>query len=94
MIGLLAVLIVAEAQFYADLGLGGVPAHGRGLRVGLAACVLLIALIGGRIVPAFTRNWLSKHQAQHLPSPPGQPFDIGALTGLTGALLLRPRARG
>src|SRR5690349_1716782 len=30
-----------------------------GLRIGVATLLLLIALIGGRIVPSFTRNWLT-----------------------------------
>ncbi len=32
-----------------------------GWRAGLALMLLLIALIGGRITPAFTRNWLKMH---------------------------------
>ncbi|MBS0562691.1 MAG: NnrS family protein, partial [Proteobacteria bacterium] len=32
-------------------------------RLGLATLCILIALIGGRIVPAFTRNWLAAHGA-------------------------------
>lgn len=32
-----------------------------GWRTGLAVMVMLIALIGGRITPAFTRNWLKMH---------------------------------
>src|SRR5262245_9404552 len=31
-----------------------------GNRIGVATLLLLIALIGGRIVPSFTRNWLAK----------------------------------
>jgi uncharacterized protein involved in response to NO len=31
-----------------------------GNRIGVAMLLLLIALIGGRIVPSFTRNWLAK----------------------------------
>jgi uncharacterized protein involved in response to NO len=31
-----------------------------GNRVGVALLLLLIALIGGRIIPSFTRNWLAK----------------------------------
>ena len=30
------------------------------IRAGIAVIVLLIALIGGRIIPSFTRNWLAK----------------------------------
>jgi len=31
-----------------------------GNRIGVATLLLLIALIGGRLVPSFTRNWLAK----------------------------------
>src|SRR5690606_11354478 len=34
------------------------PAFGQRLALGIAA--MLIALIGGRIIPSFTRNWLVK----------------------------------
>jgi uncharacterized protein involved in response to NO len=40
-----------------------------GQRLALAVIGLLIALIGGRIVPSFTRNWLVKERAANLPSP-------------------------
>ncbi len=29
-------------------------------RIGVSAYVLLVMVIGGRIVPSFTRNWLNK----------------------------------
>ncbi|HEX2566021.1 MAG TPA: NnrS family protein [Burkholderiales bacterium] len=41
-----------------------------GLRIGVAMLLLLIALIGGRIVPSFTRNWLAKERpAVRAPAP-------------------------
>ncbi|GAB4519523.1 MAG: NnrS family protein [Parvularculaceae bacterium] len=36
------------------------PFQGGGLRLGLAVVLVLLALIGGRITPSFTRNWLAK----------------------------------
>lgn len=36
---------------------------GLGMRAGFALILLLIVIIGGRIVPAFTRNWLIRQQA-------------------------------
>lgn len=36
------------------------PLQGGGLRLGLAVVIVLLALIGGRITPSFTRNWLAK----------------------------------
>lgn len=45
-----------------------------GTRLGLAALVLLVMLIGGRIVPAFTRNWLVKQGTDRRPAGFGR-FD-------------------
>jgi uncharacterized protein involved in response to NO len=38
-------------------------------RLGIATIILLITLIGGRIVPSFTRNWLARQGAGRLPAP-------------------------
>jgi len=41
-----------------------------GNRIGVATLLLLIALIGGRIIPSFTRNWLAKARpAGRMPAP-------------------------
>lgn len=39
-----------------------------GLRLALGVAAMLIALIGGRIVPSFTRNWLVKSGSSRLPA--------------------------
>lgn len=50
-----------------------------GLRLGIATLCMLIALVGGRIVPSFTRNWLAKTRPRAaLPAPEGS-LDRGAL---------------
>ncbi len=58
-----------------------------GTRIGLAAAVLLVALIGGRVIPSFTRNWLMRENPGRLPVPFGR-FDAGvlALSALTLAM--------
>ena len=49
--------------------------------------VLLISLIGGRIIPSFTRNWMAKRGRKHgLPTQPGK-FDM-AVIGVTAVALL------
>lgn len=40
-------------------------------RLGIATLLMLIALVGGRIVPSFTRNWLAKQRAVRMPAPEG-----------------------
>jgi uncharacterized protein involved in response to NO len=53
----------------------------------VALVTLMISLIGGRIVPSFTRNWLAKRSAtQGLPGQPGR-FDL-VVIGLTALALI------
>ena len=56
--------------------------------IGLGAVVMMIAVIGGRIVPSFTRNWLAKRAAGRLLVPPMQRFDKVALLVLLSGLLV------
>ncbi len=42
---------------------------GYGQRLALGAAALLISLIGGRITPSFTRNWMAKAGLSPLPTP-------------------------
>ncbi len=48
------------------------------IRLAFAAIVMLIMLIGGRIIPSFTRNWLSRQGPGRLPVPFNR-FDAVAL---------------
>lgn len=53
----------------------------------IALVTILISLIGGRIVPSFTRNWLSKQGVHEgLPTQPGR-FDLGVIALTVLALL-------
>jgi len=47
----------------------GLVETGTAIRVALAAIVMLVGLIGGRIVPSFTRNWLVRQGTARLPRP-------------------------
>jgi uncharacterized protein involved in response to NO len=49
-----------------------------GLRLGVAAAIALISLIGGRVIPSFTRNWLARANPGRLPVPFGR-FDVAAM---------------
>lgn len=42
-----------------------------GIRMALGAVAMLIVLIGGRIVPSFTRNWLARNGQTRLPASLG-----------------------
>ena len=62
-----------------------VPA-GLGWRLGLAAVIVLISVVGGRILPSFTRNWLAKRPGADLPAGHGR-IDRAALGCLHAGLL-------
>ena len=73
----LAALFAGNGLMHAEVA-GIVDAGGAGGRLGLAVVVMLIGLVGGRIVPAFTRNWLTARGATRLPAPSGR-IDATAL---------------
>ena len=79
------VLAGANLWFHGALAMGHAP--DMAARFGLAAVVVLVTLIGGRIVPSFTRNWLAAERPDgSLPVPFGR-VDI-AVTAITVAALL------
>ncbi len=84
-VALLGLLIAGNAGFHWSAAQGGTPASGAGLRLGIAAAVMMIALIGGRIVPSFTRNWLAGTGRAARPAPFGAP-DRAALASGAAAL--------
>lgn len=57
-----------------------------GSRLAIATVVMLIVLIGGRVIPSFTRNWLAKRNAAILPAAFGW-ADRLAMAGTALALL-------
>ena len=94
-LGMLMVLILGNGIFHWEAARGDYAAQGYGFRLGLGAGIMMIAGIGGRIVPSFTRNWLVRRGPGRLPAPPMQRFDKLSLLVLLAALLLwvlRPEA--
>lgn len=87
-LAILSVMLIANAIFHWEAAQGFYAAQGVGFRLGLGSAIMLIALIGGRIVPSFTRNWLAKRRSPVLPTPPMQRFDLISLAVLGLALLL------
>ena len=80
-IALIGVFVAGNALFHREAAEGLHAASGYGLRTGLAAAIVLISLIGGRIVPAFTRNWLAARGGEALPAEFGRPDKLSlALT--------------
>ncbi|HJS06802.1 MAG TPA: NnrS family protein, partial [Pirellulales bacterium] len=67
-------------------------AHFRGsadyaVRLGIGAVILLISLVGGRVVPSFTHNWLARQAPGRMPSPFGR-FDVMVVAVSAAALAL------
>jgi uncharacterized protein involved in response to NO len=55
-----------------------------GQQLALATLAAAITLIGGRIVPSFTRNWLMKNGGEPFPAPFGMIDRLAILTTVTG----------
>lgn len=87
-LAMLAVFALGNGLYHWEAARGDYAAQGYGLRLGLAAGVMMIAVIGGRIVPSFTRNWLVRRGPGKLPAVPMQGFDKVALLALLAALLM------
>jgi uncharacterized protein involved in response to NO len=60
---LILLLGTANALFHLE-ALHFIPADGYGTRMGIGMLSLLIGLIGGRIVPSFTNNWLGRQKLE------------------------------
>lgn len=78
------VLWIANFVFHAEAMTSGTADVGR--RFGIAVLVFLIMLIGGRIVPSFTRNWLAKRNSPQLPVPFGRFDAVSLFVGAVGLM--------
>jgi len=80
------VALLGIANLLMHLEATGLPVpSGLGWRLGLAAVIVLVSVVAGRIVPSFTRNWLAKRQGAELPAPYGR-IDQAALGALHAGL--------
>lgn len=75
--------LVSNVIFHLEVMVSGTADYGR--RMGIAMVVMLILLIGGRIIPSFTRNWLVKQS----PKPGALPVPFGRFDAVSlGTVLL------
>lgn len=81
---LVSLFAAANVAFHLGASADGL---GFGERLALGAAATLIALIGGRIAPSFTRNWMRAQGLAAQPASPSGPLDQAALM-LTGAAAL------
>jgi uncharacterized protein involved in response to NO len=64
---LVLLLLAGNVAFHLEAHFNG--AADTSIRIGIAVVVMLISLIGGRIIPSFTRNWLARENPGRLPTP-------------------------
>ncbi|MFO0992520.1 MAG: NnrS family protein [Hyphomicrobiales bacterium] len=84
-VGLIAILAAANIGFHAEVYLTGAPDYA--LRAAIAAIIGLIMVVGGRIVPSFTRNWLARQGPVRLPASFDR-FDVISIVASGAALAL------
>jgi uncharacterized protein involved in response to NO len=82
---LIALLATGNIAFHLEAHMAGAADYST--RLGIATAVMLISLIGGRIVPSFTHNWLVRMNPGRLPVPFGR-FDAIAISCSAVALML------
>jgi uncharacterized protein involved in response to NO len=80
----LGVLLAGNILFHIEAHVLGAADYG--IRFGIAATMVLIMLIGGRIIPSFTRNWLARENPGRLPAPFSR-FDMATMVAAGAALL-------
>jgi len=69
-VALVTLLGAANVGFHVEAHVDGLADYST--RFAIALVITLISLIGGRIVPSFTRNWLARQQPGRMPSPFGR----------------------
>ena len=75
-VGLVLLLALADAGFHAEAAFNGLAEVS--IRAALSAVLMLILLMGGRITPAFTRNWLKARGETRFPAAFDR-FDAAAM---------------
>jgi uncharacterized protein involved in response to NO len=62
---LILVLLAGNLVYHVEAIRFGAPNYGT--RIGLAAILLLISLVGGRVIPSFTHNWMARANPGRMP---------------------------
>jgi len=84
-VGLVFLFGVTDAADYA--GSAGFISEDLGWRAAVALIIIMISMIGGRIIPSFTRNWMVKRGvSQGLPTQP-QALDLLVIASTAISLL-------
>ena len=75
-VALVAALAFANLAFHIEDAASGLAVYSQ--RGALALVVMLILLVGGRVTPSFTNNWLARAGSPKRPAPFGR-LDVGVM---------------
>jgi uncharacterized protein involved in response to NO len=85
-LALIGLLLVGNVVFHLESMHPG-SSNAYGMRIGIGTAVLLITVIGGRIIPSFTRNWLARRPPGAMPTAFNR-FDMIAIACGAAAIAL------
>lgn len=66
-VAVLAVLCLAQTGFHIEVWRAGASVYSE--RLAIAGYLLLVMIVGGRIVPSFTTNWIKRENPGRVPAP-------------------------
>jgi uncharacterized protein involved in response to NO len=84
-VAVVGVLAAGNLGFHLEAHFHGVADYS--IRIGIGVMILLISLVGGRVVPSFTRNWLARQTPGRMPQPFGR-FDVATIAVTAATLML------
>ncbi|MDI1266602.1 MAG: NnrS family protein [bacterium] len=84
-VGIVGLLAAVNLAFHLEAHFAGLAEYAT--RSGVAIVIVLVALIGGRIIPSFTRNWLARQAPGPMPVPFGR-FDAVTMAMTVAVLAL------
>ena len=80
----LAALCLAQLCFHVEVFRTGASVYSQ--RLAIAAYVLLIMIVGGRIVPSFTTNWIKRENPGRTPKPFDLYDKVAMIVGAAGLI--------
>ncbi len=83
-VALVSVLLIGNLTFHLEAHRSENADYG--IRIGIAGMMMLVMVIGGRIIPSFTRNWLARQTDGRMPIGFNR-FDVAAI-GISAVALL------
>jgi uncharacterized protein involved in response to NO len=83
-IALISLLGLNNIAFHIEAHFSGLAEYSS--RLAIAVVITLVSLIGGRIVPSFTRNWLARQRPGLMPAPFGRLDAIIVATSMVSLL--------